>query len=164
MSGKHILLVLSKYRASREAVEYALQKAAESQGRLTVALVLLDHETEALYETLADQGFLGHSSSRRLAEQIQQEDASAGERALEMVRRRASARGVPADTVVLRGSMARAVPAWARQHEVDRIVVTRADRGELLRKLFGSEVTELSRSPEAVVEVFRPRRGRDFDD
>ncbi len=156
MASEHILLVLTKNRAGPEALEYALRKASEKGAQLTVAMVVLDHEAEELHEHLADQGFLGNELTRCLQEEILREDIEVGEEILDRIIRLATEQQIPAERIMLRGRLQDVVPTWANDHGVDRIVITRADRGDLLRRLFGSEVNELIRTESPRVDVFKP--------
>lgn len=157
MASEHILLVLTKNRAGPEALEYALRKASEKGGHLTVAMVVLDHEAEELQEHLADQGFLGNELTQRLQEEIIREDIEVGQEILGRITQLAEEEGVPSDRIMLRGRLQDVVPTWANAHGVDRIVITRSDRGDLIRRLFGSDVTELIRTDSPRVDVFKPK-------
>ena len=77
-----------------------------------------------------------------------------GRRELEEVKHRAEELGITCETVVGRGDFVEESLRIAAEKQVEDIIVSRAERSNISRKLFGSAVNELlERSPCPVMVV-----------
>ena len=139
-----ILLALSSFRYKEEEVEHALSLCQEHEARLVVVFVV----DVNLAHYLSGSGAVAGSSLREDLERgIVAEYQGRAEGVLARVCAAAAARGVECESVLRTGSFAEEVKAVLARCGPRVIVVTRAQRPEWLRRLFGSPVDSLCDEP-----------------
>jgi nucleotide-binding universal stress UspA family protein len=99
--------------------------------------------SDAISGRIVDIGFLGDKVSTQLKNAILRDYETRGRRELQDVKRRAEGLKIDCETVVGKGNFVEESLRIAREKQVEDIVVSRAERSNLSRKLFGSAVNEL---------------------
>jgi nucleotide-binding universal stress UspA family protein len=103
---------------------------------------------------IVDIGFLGDRVSTQLKNAILSDYETRGRRELLEVKERAEHLGIPCEVVVGRGDFVEESLRIAAEKQVEDIIVSRAERSNISRRLFGSAVNELlEKSPCPVMVV-----------
>jgi nucleotide-binding universal stress UspA family protein len=139
----YLMLVLSPTRHNPKSVDLAVSMAQSSRRPLLAVFVIDTKVANAISGRIVDIGFLGDKVSERLKATILKEYEARGRRELEEVKERAQELGIECDTMVSRGDFVEECLRIAREKKVEDMVVSRAERSKVSRKLFGSAVTEL---------------------
>jgi nucleotide-binding universal stress UspA family protein len=148
-----VMLILSPTRHNPKSVDLAVSLAGET-GRSLLAVFIVDTKvTDAISGRIVDIGFLGDKVSTQLKGAILREYETRGRRDLEEVKEHAGRSGIECETVVSRGDFVEESLRIAAEKEVEAIVVSRAERSKLSRKLFGSAVNELVKRASCPVTV-----------
>jgi nucleotide-binding universal stress UspA family protein len=138
-----VMLILSPTRHNPKSVDLALSLVKKS-GRSLLAVFIVDTKvSEAISGRIVDIGFLGDKVSTQLKNAILRDYETRGRRELADVRARAEKLGIPCETVVRKGDFLEESLRIAAEQQVEDIVVSRAERSNLSRKLFGSAVNNL---------------------
>jgi nucleotide-binding universal stress UspA family protein len=138
-----VMLVLSPTRRNPKSVDLAIS-LVENTKRLLLAVFIIDTKVaDAISGRIVDIGFLGDKVSRQLEDAILREYEERGRRELAEVKDRAQALGLKCQLVIRRGGFVDECLKIAREKQVEDMVVSRAERSSLSRKLFGSVVNEL---------------------
>jgi nucleotide-binding universal stress UspA family protein len=138
-----LMLVLSPTRHNPRSVDLAIS-LVEKTGRPLLAVFVVDTKvTDAMSGRIVDAGFLGDRVSAQLQAAIEREYEDRGRRELEEVKARAEKIGIECEVAIRRGDFVEECLKIARQKRVEDMVVSRAERSKLSRKLFGSAVNEL---------------------
>jgi nucleotide-binding universal stress UspA family protein len=150
----YLMLILSPTRHNPKSVDLALSLVRNTK-RILLAVFIIDTKvTDAISGRIVDIGFLGDRVSTQLRNAVLSEYESRGHRELQEVRERAAEQGVECETVIGKGDFVTESLRIARERKVEDIVVSRAERSNLSRKLFGSAVNELlEKSPCPVMVV-----------
>ena len=138
--GKPILLALSSFRQKEQQIQAALDLCARA-GAPLLALFVVDINL-ARYHVASDM-MVGESLRKRLEEGVMEEQEARGRAALDRVKALADARGIPCTTCLRMGRFAQEVKAVVLSHDPAAVVLTRANRPEWLRRLFGSPVDQI---------------------
>ena len=139
----YLMLVLSPTRHNEKSVDLALSLVQRSKRPLLAVFIVDTRVTEAISERIIDIGFLGDTVSEHLAEAILKDYEARGRRELEEVRARAERMGIECELLVRKGDFVEECLKVARERQVEDMVVSRAERSNLSRKLLGSAVNEL---------------------
>lgn len=139
----YLMLVLSPTRHNEKSVDLALSLVQRSRRPLLAVFIVDTRVTDAISERIIDIGFLGDTVSEQLADAIQSDYEARGRRELEEVRTKAEKLGIKCELLVRKGDFVEECLKVAREREVDDMVVSRAERSNLSRKLLGSAVNEL---------------------
>jgi nucleotide-binding universal stress UspA family protein len=150
----YLMLVLSPTRDNPKSVDLALSLVKKT-GRPLLAVFIADLRlTEGISGRVVDIGFLGDSVSTHLEEAVLKDYEARGRKELEAVKSKARALGVKCETVVRRGYYVEEILKIAEEREIEDIIVSRAERSNLARKLLGSAVNDLlEQSPCPVMVV-----------
>lgn len=139
----HLMLVLSPSRHSPKSIDLALSLVQTSKRPLLAVFVMDTKVPDAISSHIADIGFLGDKVSDQLEATIHKEYEARGRRELAEVKERAEALGIECETLVRKGDFVEECLKIAREKDVEDMVVSRAERSNISRKLFGSAVNEL---------------------
>jgi len=137
------MLVLSPTRHTPKSIDLALSLVQTSKRPLLAVFVMDMKVADAISSHIVDIGFLGDKVSDQLAATIHSEYEARGRRELEEVKERALELGIECETLVRKGDFAEECLKVAREKGIEDMVVSRADRSNISRKLFGSAVNEL---------------------
>lgn len=135
-----ILLALSSFRYKDEEVEHALKLCEEHDARLVTVFVV---DVNPAHYLAGSGAVVGSSLREDLEHGIMQEYQERAEEVLERVCAAAEARGVECESVLRTGVFAEEVRAVMARCGPRVIVVTRSERPDWLRRLFGSPVDSL---------------------
>lgn len=138
-----VLLVLSPTRSHRRLLEFALSMAERERQPLLALYVIDTRITDTLSTRIADTGFLGDRVSEEVEETVLKQYEERGEQELSEVTALAAARGITCKTTMRKGDLVVECLRAAREAEAGAIVISRAERFDIARKLFGSAVDDL---------------------
>ena len=139
----HLMLVLSPARHSPKSIDLALSLVQTSKRPLLAVFVMDMKVPDAISDHIVDIGFLGDKVSDQLESTIHREYESRGRRELEEVKERARELGIDCETLVRKGDFVEEILKIAEEKAIEDMVVSRAERSNISRKLFGSAVNEL---------------------
>jgi nucleotide-binding universal stress UspA family protein len=139
----YLMLVLSPTRRNPRAVDLALSLVRKGTKSLLAVFVIDNKVTDAISGRIVDIGFLGDRVSTQLENAILKDYEARGKAELEEVKARAEKFGVKCELLIRRGDFVEECLKIARKKQVEDMVVSRAERSNLSRKLFGSAVNEL---------------------
>ncbi len=139
----YLMLVLSPTRHNEKSVDLALSLVQRSKRPLLAVFIVDTRVTDAISERIIDIGFLGDTVSEQLAEAILKDYEARGRRELEEVKARAEKLGIECELLVRKGDFVEECLKVAKERQVEDMVVSRAERSNLSRKLLGSAVNEL---------------------
>ena len=149
-----VMLILSPTRHNPRSVDLAFSLVQKTKRSLTAVFIVDTKVSDAISGRIVDIGFLGDRVSTQLKNAILRDYETRGRRELQEVEERARELGIECDTVVGRGDFVQESLRIAAEKQVEDIVVSRAERSNISRKLFGSAVNELlERSPCPVMVV-----------
>lgn len=138
-----VMLILSPTRHNPKSVDLALSLVKKT-GRSLLAVFIVDTKvSEAISGRIVDIGFLGDRVSTQLKNAILSDYETRGRRELQDVKQRTERLGIDCETLVGKGDFVEESLRIAAERHVEDIVVSRAERSNLSRKLFGSAVNEL---------------------
>ena len=150
----YLMLVLSPTRHNPKAVDLAISLVKNSTKALLAVFVIDTKVTDAISGRIVDIGFLGDRVSAKLENAILKDYEARGKKELEDVKARAEALGIKCDLLIRKGDFVEECLKIAEQKQVEDMVVSRAERSNLSRKLFGSAVNELlERAPCPIMVV-----------
>lgn len=138
-----LMLILSPTRHNPKAVDLAISLVKDSGRRLLAVFVLDTKVTDVISDRIVDVGFLGDKVSSQLQAAILREYEDRGRRELEEVKQRAEQEGIQCKTLIGKGGFVEQCLRIAREEKVEDMVVSRAERSNISRKIFGSAVNEL---------------------
>lgn len=138
-----VMLILSPTRQNPKSVDLALSLVQKTRRSLLGVFIVDTKVSEAISGRIVDIGFLGDKVSTQLKNAILRDYETRGRRDLKEVKERAGKLGIDCETVVGRGDFVEESLRIAAEEQVEDIVVSRAERSNLSRKLFGSAVNEL---------------------
>ena len=149
-----VMLILSPTRHNPRSVDLAFSLVQKTKRSLTAVFIVDTKVSDAISGRIVDIGFLGDRVSTQLKNAILRDYEKRGKRELQEVEERARELGIECDTVVGRGDFVQESLRIAAEKQVEDIIVSRAERSNISRKLFGSAVNELlERSPCPVMVV-----------
>ena len=150
----YLMLILSPTRHLPKSVDLAISMVKDSKRPLLAVFVLDTKVTDVISNRIVDVGFLGDKVSSQLKAAILKDYEDRGKRELEEVKKRAEDAGIRCETLIRTGDFVEQCLRIAREKKVEDMVVSRAERSNISRKLFGSAVNELlDRSPCPVMVV-----------
>ena len=139
----YLMLVLSPTRHTPKSIDLALSLVQTSKRPLLAVFVMDTKVADAISGHIVDIGFLGAKVSDQIEATILKEYEARGRRELDEVRERAGEMGIECEAVVRKGDFVEECLKIAREKGVEDMVVSRAERSNLSRKLFGSAVNDL---------------------
>jgi nucleotide-binding universal stress UspA family protein len=149
-----VMLILSPTRHNPKSVDLALSLVKKGKRSLLAVFIVDTKVSEAISGRIIDIGFLGDKVSTQLKNAILRDYETRGRRELQEVKERAERLGIACEVVVGKGDFVGESLRIAAEMQVEDIVVSRAERSNLSRKLFGSAVNELlERAPCPVMVV-----------
>ena len=149
-----VMLILSPTRHNPKSVDLAISLVRKTKRSLLAVFIVDTRVSDAISGRIVDIGFLGDRVSTQLKNAILRDYETRGRRELQEVSDRAEELGIPCETVVGRGDFVEESLRIAVEKKVEDIIVSRAERSNISRKLFGSAVNQLlERSPCPVMVV-----------
>jgi nucleotide-binding universal stress UspA family protein len=139
----HLMLVLSPSRHNPKSVDLALSMARKGKRSLLAVFIVDDKVAHAIAGRIVDIGFLGDQVSSELEASILRDYEDRGRRELQDVKERADSEGIDCELLIRRGDFVEECLKIARELRVEDMVVSRAERSNVSRRLFGSAVNEL---------------------
>lgn len=150
---KKVLLILSATRQSQKTIDFAITTAHREGAKLIAVFVVDDQVAGTVTSKLMDIGFLGQRPSEEFQRALLDEYVQRGRQLLDDVARQAYRSGVETEIVLVRGDFAAEGRRITEEEDADLLVVTRADRPQLARVLFGSSVDDLLNSVSCPVQI-----------
>jgi nucleotide-binding universal stress UspA family protein len=138
-----VMLILSPTRHNPKSVDLALSLVRKTKRCLLAVFIVDTKVSDAISGRIVDIGFLGDTVSRQLKKAILNDYETRGKRELEEVRARAEELRIECEIVIGRGDFVKESLRIADEMKVEDIVVSRAERSNISRKLFGSAVNQL---------------------
>lgn len=139
----YLMLVLSPTRDNPKSVDLALSLAKKSNRPLLAVFIADLRLTESISGKVVDIGFLGDSVSTHIEEAVLKDYEARGRKELEEVKAKSGELGVRCEIMLLRGYYVEEILRIAGDREIEDIIVSRAERSNLSRKLLGSAVNDL---------------------
>jgi nucleotide-binding universal stress UspA family protein len=139
----YLMLVLSPTRDNPKSVDLALSLVKKTRRPLLAVFIADLRLTEGISGRVVDIGFLGDSVSTHLEEAVLKDYEARGRKELAEVAAKAAKLGVECETVVRRGHYVEECLKLAAEREIEDIIVSRAERSNLARKILGSAVNDL---------------------
>jgi nucleotide-binding universal stress UspA family protein len=137
------MLVLSPTRHNPKSVDLAISLVQNSTKALLAVFVIDTKVTDAISGRIVDIGFLGDRVSTKLENAIFKDYEARGKKELEDVKVRAEKLGIKCELLIRKGDFVEECLRIAKEKQVEDMVVSRAERSNISRKLFGSAVNEL---------------------
>ena len=139
----YLMLVLSPTRHNPRSVDLAIQLVQSTKRSLLAVFVIDTKVADAILGRIVDIGFLGYRVSRQLEEAILREYKDRGKRELDEVKERAQELGLACEVLIRQGDFVKECLKIAKEKHVEDMIVSRAERSGISRKLFGSAVNNL---------------------
>ena len=139
----YLMLVLSPTRHNPRSVDLAISLVQSTKRPLLAVFVIDTKVADAISGRIVDIGFLGDKVSTQLKEAILREYEERGRRELAEVRDRAKELGIECEVMIRKGDFVGTCLKIAKEKQVEDMIVSRAERSNVSRKLFGSAVNVL---------------------
>ncbi len=139
VEGAPVMLALSTFRKSDQAVELAIEKA--SKCRKLVVVYVMDVNLSR-YMIGSDIGVFPRLKER-YEEELLEEHRRQGEAKVESISQMARAKGISVDSHLVTGRFALECMKIVRHEKPGMIITTRSKRPKWIKKLFGSPVDYL---------------------
>lgn len=150
---KNILLVLSTTSHSPRAVDVALAKTEEQEGKL-ITLFVVDVELPAsIFERLEGTGIVGERPGQAVQDALMEEYKRQGTLQLAEVSRRAAERGIEVEEVIKIGVFADECIKAIKGNDISVAVLTRQHKSHLSRFIFGSPIKQIQDSVDCQFEI-----------
>jgi len=148
-----ILLIISCTRKSDKCVKAAVDIASRKNVGLVV-LFVVDYEVpQKIFDSLAEEGWLGRKTTESLFNAVLDEYSVQGKDKIVEIEKMAEKMGVDCKTIVRRGTFLDVALSVAEKEKVSMIIVTRRKRSGLSRFFFGSAIEELKEKAMCEVRV-----------
>jgi nucleotide-binding universal stress UspA family protein len=138
-----VLLVLTPTRYHAKVVDFALEMARREKQVLAVLYVVDTRFTDTLADRISDTAFLGDKVSEDFEKVIIAQYMKVGHQRLEEIKQRAKDMGAECQTREMKGDLVTESLKAARELKAGAIVISRAERLDFARRLFGSTTEEL---------------------
>ena len=139
----YLMLVLSPTRHNPRSVDLAISLVQTTKRPLLAVFVIDTKVADAISGRIVDIGFLGDRVSTQLEEAILREYEERGKRELAEVKQRADELGIECEMMIRKGDFVETCLKIAKERQVEDMIVSRAERSNISRKLFGSAVNVL---------------------
>ena len=133
-----LVIVLSPERRSKQALEFAVRRACEAKLTLRVVYVLEESIIKAVERELAEIGFIGDKPGHEVAEALQKEHTSRGQKIIDELGRLAKVQNVSLEQEFVTGYYCQVCDEFARKNFVAELVLVSLKRG-FLQKIFSSD-------------------------
>jgi len=150
---KKVLLILSFLRNTPKSVDEAIALAKEIEAELITFFVLDIEFAEKIVDKLTDEGWLGGMPSEQLYMSLLKEYKLQSEERIREIEKRAGEEGVPVRSIIKSGNLLAETLKLATDEKPDRIVISRRQRSNLSRLIFGSLVNALQEKVDCEVTV-----------
>lgn len=150
---KTILLALSTTRQSPKTIDYALNRAQEDKARLVILFIVDPDLPHLILDKMMDVGFMGDKPSLELHESILKEYRERGRKITEEISQRASSLGLEYSTIMAEGEFVEECLKLIKKELPEETILTRAERSNLSRFLFGSAVNRLKKKSPCPVKI-----------
>lgn len=150
---ENTLLVLSTAAHSHEAMDVAIEKAKELQGKLLVLFVVDVQLPSSIFERLEGTTVIGARPGQEVQEALRNEYKRQGEQQLDEVERRAAKQGVGTEKILKEGTFADECIQVIRENNVAVAVLTRKKKSHLSRFIFGSPIKKIQDNVSCQFEI-----------
>jgi nucleotide-binding universal stress UspA family protein len=152
---KKILLTLSTTRQSSKAINYALKIAGGKKAELIILFILDPDLPQFVFDKMMDVGFMGDSPTKQLFKSIQREYKERGQKIIEEISHAAESLEIACRTVMIEGGFVKECLRIITEERPELAILTRADRSNLSRFLFGSAVNQLKQKSPCPIKVIK---------
>jgi nucleotide-binding universal stress UspA family protein len=139
----YLMLVLSPTRHNPRSVDLAISLVKEVKRPLLAVFVVDTRVADAISGRIVDVGFLGDKVSGELQRAILKDYEARGRKELEEVKKKAEALDIECEMLIRKGEFVDECLKIAKEKQVEDMVVSRAERSKVSRRLFGSAVNQL---------------------
>jgi len=150
---KTILLSLSTTRHSPKTVDFALKKASEEQARLVILFIIDPDIPSLILDKMMDVGFMGDTPSKQLFQSILNEYKERAKKIVQQIETKAKSQGVELKAVFAEGEFVEESLKIISQENPEMVILTRAERSNLSRFIFGSAVNTLTKKSPCPIKV-----------
>ena len=150
---KKILLILSFLRHSPESVEKALAITRERGAELLVFFVLDVEYAEKIVHKLTDEGWIGGKPSEQLYISLLREYKFQAEGKIHEIEKRAKELGVSVTSIIKSGTILEETLKVVELEDPELIIISRRERSNLSRLIFGSLSKALSKQVKCEVQI-----------
>lgn len=148
-----LLLVISTTRESPKTISYALKRAKELGGSLTVLCVIDTELPASIMNKLADTGFVGDKPGEEIYTKILNEYGLRGQKKLDEIAFMAREQGVGVKTVLKKGDLVEECLAAIDREKTQAVIIGRKKMSKLSQFIFGSPIKQIQENAPCPVEV-----------
>jgi nucleotide-binding universal stress UspA family protein len=151
---KTIVLALSTTRQSPKTIDFALKEAQKEESRLLLLFIVDPDLPHLILDKMMDVGFMGDKPSTQVYDSILKEYRERGERIISDISQRADSVGIECEADMVEGEFVAECLKVIKRENPKKVILTRAQRSNLSRFLFGSAVNKLKeKSPSPIIIV-----------
>jgi len=152
---KKILLTLSTTRQSSKTVDYALKIAGDEKAKLIILFIVDPDLPQFVLDKMMDVGFMGDSPTKQLYQSILREYKERGQKIIEEISQAAKSLGIECTNIMTEGGFVKECLKVIAKDKPEVAILTRADRSNLSRFLFGSAVNQLKQKSPCLIKVIK---------
>ena len=152
---KKILLTLSTTRQSSKTVDYALKIASVEKAKLIILFIIDPDLPQFILDKMMDVGFMGDSPTKQLYKSILREYKERGQRIIEEISSAAKSLEIEWLTIMTEGEFVKECLKVITKEKPEVTILTRADRSNLSRFLFGSAVNQLKQKSPCPIKIIK---------
>ena len=152
---KKILLTLSTTRQSSKTVDYALKIAGDEKAKLIILFIVDPDLPQFVLDKMMDVGFMGDSPTKQLYQSILREYKERGQKIIEEISQAAKSLGIECTNIMTEGGFVKECLKVITKDKPEVAILTRADRSNLSRFLFGSAVNQLKQKSPCLIKVIK---------
>lgn len=152
---KKILLALSTTRQSSKTVDYALKIASDEKAKLIILFIIDPDLPQFILDKMMDVGFMGDSPTKQLYKSILREYKERGQKIIEEISHAAKSLEIEWLTIMTEGEFVKECLKVITKEKPEVTILTRADRSNLSRFLFGSAVNQLKQKSPCPIKIIK---------
>lgn len=147
------VLALTTVRQSAKTIARALELADQEHKKLFVLFVVDDAVVKEAVQDMSQNSFLDAASAQAVAGVLAQEYIERGDAMLQDITQQARTQGVKVETSLHTGSLFDELRQLVQQSVIEKIIMTRSDRSQFSRVVFGSPLEEFQSSVDVPIEI-----------
>ncbi len=150
---KNILLSISTTRQSSKAIQHAINEAKKENAKLIILFIVNPDIPLLILDKMMDMGFMGDSPSKQLYQSLLDEYKERGSKILDNISEEAKSKGVKIQTSLIEGEFIEECLKIIKKEKPLKVILTRSERSNLSRFLFGSAVKTLKNKSPSAIEI-----------
>jgi len=152
---KKILLALSTTRQSSKTIDYAVKIASDEKAELIILFIVDPDLPQFILDKMMDVGFMGDSPTKQLYQSILREYKERGQKKIKEISNAATSLEIECTTIMTEGEFVKECLKVIAKEKPEATILTRADRSNLSRFLFGSAVNQLKQKSPCPIKVIK---------